>query len=233
MRILSLAKVVAIVFIGLSSVFFANSARAVGESSSIISSKIMPDKNEYYLGEIISVETRMTNNTSKPIYVGGDSKNGTVIKIAFNEDKNYKTYSPPGLGYTLDGINIPETVAPHKTRTWKEKILWNNNPDVSNLNPDAAKPFTDGKILTDYAMPEVGNYFVKFCAMIDVNGQRRYSRLNRSKSWWRRPRMQILESGRKLRRAGRSDISSRSQIFPEDATMGRKNRMNLLARFKS
>ena len=75
------------------------------------------------------------------------------------------------LGYTLDGINIPETVAPHKTRTWKEKILWNNNPDVSNLNPDAAKPFTDGKILTDYAMPEVGNYFVKFCAMIEVNGQ--------------------------------------------------------------
>ena len=232
MRVLKLARVVAIIFIGLSFAFFADKARCVSASSSIVRLKIASDRHEYYLGEIISIETMFTNNSSKPIYVGGDSKNGTVIKIAFNEDKNYKTYSPPGPSYTLDGINIPETVAPHKTRTWKEKILWNSKPDVSPLNADAVKPYTDGRILTDYAMPEAGNYFVKFCAMIDINGKRRLLNLSLLRSSWRRHGMRISESGTKLRKTATSGISRRTQSLSEDATILRMSKTSLSGRFK-
>lgn len=160
-----------VVLILLVAVLLQPDGQLIEASSNIVSLKVASEKKEYYLGEVVSVETRLTNNTSKPLYIHGDSRNGTVIKIAFNQDSTYRMYSPPSLGFTLDGVNVPDTVAPHKTLARNKNILWNDKPDVSHLNADAARPIVEGRILTDYAMPEAGTYFVKFCAIIEVNGK--------------------------------------------------------------
>ena len=118
-------------------------------------------KDVVQLGETLSIETRITKNASVPIYLEGDSNYAVAIKIAFKEDKDYKLYVPKGPLISLDGVYMPIQINPKETLDNQITVLWNNKPKVSHLNADAAKPYVEGRILTDYAFPEAGTYYIK------------------------------------------------------------------------
>lgn len=134
------------------------------EASNEIDLSLSIPKNVFQLGEIISVETKITNNSSTPVFLEGDSNSLAAIKIAFNEDANYKLYVSPvtsATSFTVDGVIPPIQIDPKKTLVKQVKVLCNDKPRASHLNADAAKPYMEGRILTDYAFPEAGTYYIK------------------------------------------------------------------------
>jgi hypothetical protein len=118
-------------------------------------------KRTAYLGEMISLETEITNNASVPIYLEGDSNYAVAIKIAFKEDKEYKLYAPEGPLVSLDGVYIPMKINPQEVFRNQKTLLWNFKPEVSHLNEDVAKSETEGRIMSDYVFLNPGTYYVK------------------------------------------------------------------------
>ncbi len=172
MKLSNLVIVAHIVFGVFCVAFLAAYPDRVETASKVVSLKVSSDRTNYKLGEIIEIETRITNNSSKTIEVGGDSKSWATVKIADGQGKDYKIYvAPPDKNsITLDGINFGVFIRPYKTYSRKQTILWNYKPDVAHLSSDASKSYTDGRILTEYAFPVSGKYFVKLFSHIELNG---------------------------------------------------------------
>lgn len=120
-----------------------------------------PSLSVLRLGELLTLDIKLTNNTQKPKYFWKP-----YVKIAFKESGDFKLYAPAGPAISLDGINMPSKLDPQATMGTPRTILWNSKPSVGHLNPDAAKPELEGRILSDYAFPETGTYFVKVYVMI-------------------------------------------------------------------
>lgn len=118
------------------------------------------NKETFILGEPVSVEFELLNNgnASVPIFSGGVEVGSLKILIA-GRDGQYKEYFAFGWG-RLQGNEI--TLEPKQSYKYKQAtILWNGKPRVSHLNEDAAKRALEGKISTEYALPEPGVYFIK------------------------------------------------------------------------
>ncbi|MFM9905037.1 MAG: hypothetical protein ACKVQJ_10760 [Pyrinomonadaceae bacterium] len=137
--------------------------RRSAEASNEIDLSLGIPKKEVKLGEMLSIETKITNNSSLPVYLEGDSNYAVSIKIAFEEDKDYRLYVPEGPLISLDGVYIPTKIDPQETFRKQCAILWNRNfsTEVKNLSKEAAESYIGGKILTDYAFPGAGTYFIK------------------------------------------------------------------------
>jgi hypothetical protein len=120
----------------------------------------VPDKT-YKLGQIVPVDIHIENKSPNPVYLSGEAVEGTLIQISFGNDNGFKNYVGPGRGFTVDGIWAPVKINPKEVFTKRSMILWNYKPDVSHLSVDVAKPFLEGRILTDYAFVKAGTYFIK------------------------------------------------------------------------
>lgn len=141
-----------------------------GFAAAPVELKIASSKTEYFLGGLVQVRVSFGNRTSKPIEIGGDSRNWAAIKIASESDPEFRLYAPPSSGFTLDGYNYPTVVKPRTTVEWPRTILWNYKPQVSHLNSDAAAPYLIGRIPGDYAFPTAGAYLIKYVALIHREG---------------------------------------------------------------
>ena len=120
--------IIPIIILGISCIVVFALNKKYAEASSEISLTISSPKNTFQLGELIRIEFKITNNTSMPIYVEGNSYNPVAIKIASKEDKDYKLYAPPispSDSFSLDGINIPTKINPRETLSTQSTILWN------------------------------------------------------------------------------------------------------------
>ena len=140
------------------------------EASNEIDLSLSVTRKTLHLGEILSIESRITNNASVPVYLEGDSDYAIAIKIAPKEDKDYKRYVPEGPEFSQEAY-MDTKINPREAFDRQITVLWNNSPKVSHLNADAAKPETEGRILSDYAFPEVGTYFVKAVSSVMKNGK--------------------------------------------------------------
>lgn len=138
------------------------------EASNNIDLRIESSNKVYQLGEIAGIEIKLTNNTTKAIYIEGNP----YIKIAFKEDKNYKFYAPPPSesSFVVDGNNLNE-IKPGETINYQRTILWNYKPETKGLSNTAVERVNESKILTNYAFPEAGIYFIKVCISLP-NGEK-------------------------------------------------------------
>jgi hypothetical protein len=151
-----------IVFCGvLLAVSFAGPGLGQSQPVSVV---LSVEKQEVFLGEIVKFDLIFRNSGKTVIQIpSGGVRSGNVrvsIAKSSGEYRDYVTAEwgmkeervvtlPPGQSVEVDSTNAT--------------ILWNGIPDYSNLNVDAAKAADQGekRILTNYAFPEAGTYFLK------------------------------------------------------------------------
>lgn len=141
------------------------SQREYVSASGNVNLVVRPTKKVFRLGEIVPVEVAITNSSNSALYVS----DVPCIKIS-REDGQFKLYSPRENDFVLDGTRQPTIIKPHETLRIQRTILWNHKPEAAHLNTEAAEPLIEGRILTDYAFAEPGNYFVKGCIGISEKG---------------------------------------------------------------
>ena len=149
---MTIVSLLGLIVIGYSRVFVS--------ASSNLGLQIASSEEPYKLGEPVPIELRISNQGSDIIYLSEDSVERIEIQIS-SDDRIYKKYSGPGLSFTLDGAGPMFKISPNGDLKRQKTILFNFVSHVSHLNVDAAKPVLEGRILTDYALPKSGTYFIK------------------------------------------------------------------------
>ncbi|HBR56862.1 MAG TPA: hypothetical protein DEA22_05245 [Blastocatellia bacterium] len=127
---------------------------------------------KYLLGEPVVLEFEITNNGKDPVKVQQYGVETGGLKIFISSDRNgeYKEFFVGAWGRKR-GRYI--TLDPGESHKFKEvTILWNGKPKDSGLNEQAARRLFAGKIITEYAFPEPGVYFVKALSDFGAEGSR-------------------------------------------------------------
>lgn len=129
-------------------------------ANSDLSFKGKTNKEIYVLGEPITVDFEFTNTGATPqTIVGGGVEVGSLRILIAGKDGEYKRYVSGNWGRKR-GQTI--TLEPNQSLKYAgATILWNGKPNVSHLNETAAKQVLAGKIISEYALPEPGVYFIK------------------------------------------------------------------------
>lgn len=109
-------------------------------------------KDSYYLGEMVYLDFFIKNTSNRDIFHRGlDMASGYLnLYIAF-ADGNYKKYKQPRVDDR--GLGIFKAGA---TTRFSEGILWNFVPSYSD-----PKQFEETDIMTDYAFPTPGVYYLR------------------------------------------------------------------------
>ncbi|MFT3745753.1 MAG: hypothetical protein QM785_15865 [Pyrinomonadaceae bacterium] len=151
--------------------FVALSAIPAKSAPKFVTTQVTTERSNYKLGEVVEVKWSIRNNTTKTIELGGDAKSWSYFQIAFDNDTDYRVYSPGGgNGLTVDGVNFGSVIEAKKSLTRNQEFLWNYKPQVSHLSADAAAHESEGRILTDLAFPAVGRYFIRLFTHINLDG---------------------------------------------------------------
>jgi len=148
-------------------------ATSQAQAGSEIELSLSIQNGVFRLGEIIPLEATIVNNASIPVRIEGDSRYAVAIKIKAPGEKEFRRYVAPGPDFTLDGIYVPIQINPGQVFSSQNKVLWNSSAasQVRNLSADAAESYTRGQILTDYAFPKAGTYYVKAVAGVFFKGK--------------------------------------------------------------
>lgn len=119
---------------------------------------IIPNKQIYILGEKIELEVQAKNESSEDISpLDSIAKNCAYLHIYIaDESKVFKRYIGPG--FQIEGCEINLLLKSGELFKTQSTVLWNGKPNQNELN---IKSITEGRILTDYAIPETGVYFIK------------------------------------------------------------------------
>jgi len=124
---------------------------------------VKPSKKVYMLGEVVSLDILLQNNGIEDVKIfGGLSKDDGLFSISISKDnRNFKKYSHIKWG-RADVKRIPVNLGSGKNTNTLATVFWNNKPSVSNsLAPDVIKQKEVGRILTSYAFPDAGEYYIK------------------------------------------------------------------------
>lgn len=130
--------------------------------------KAKTNKEAFVLGEPITVEFEISNNGESSAMVhGGGVETGFLKVFIAGQDGKYKQYFGYGWGLRMSRML---NLAPGTSHKYNDAaILWNGKINVSGLSERAAKEKLQGKITTDYALPEPGVYFIKGITYIGEN----------------------------------------------------------------
>lgn len=132
-----------------------------------LSLEIIPAKNFFSLGELVKLKFKFTNESSESVRLGNylDAKYG-YLKILISQDGiNYKEYSHANWG-TADIKRGYISLKPGESVETSVKILWNYVPNVANISRISKK-----QLITNYAFPTKGNYFVKAISQIQLSNK--------------------------------------------------------------
>jgi hypothetical protein len=112
---------------------------------------VEPSKNGYLKGEAVNLTFRLKNEGRERVTLPNklNTEDGHLSIYISEDGKNFKKYSNSAWG-RVDAARGNIEIKPGDSIKTEAAILWNDKPQVSHLNPDAAKSMTDGKILTDY-----------------------------------------------------------------------------------
>lgn len=123
-----------------------------------LTAKISASKSEYILGEEVELNFKL-------LRIGEAEKNTQANQCGYlrlqiaKENESFNDYF--GAKWQTENCEVK---IPQQTDSFfeaNEKLLWNVKPEVSHLNSEAAKRVSKGRIMTDYAFPNAGTYFVK------------------------------------------------------------------------
>lgn len=125
--------------------------------------KVNVPKQNYIKGEMISLEVEVVNTSSSDISLKGASIESGYVKIFVSPSSlEFKQNITGGVRKKTKGIVISggETIKSQAT------ILWNFVPDIKNLSDGAVKAYSENQLMTNYAFPNAGIYFVKAVLII-------------------------------------------------------------------
>lgn len=148
-------------------------------SANGVSLSLNVSANQLQLGEILTVETVLKNNSSDPVFLypaamwceGGNPI--ASIMIAVQDDKDYRQYIPEMRCISVDGVLVPDEIGSGKFRRRSETVLWNYNisSELKRLSKEAANSYGE-RILSDYAFQKPGVYFVKATTIVVRNDRK-------------------------------------------------------------
>lgn len=117
--------------------------------------KISTPKSTYVLGEIVTLNFEIANNTSSDIWLKGETLDSGYLTISIaSADRKYKKYRAVGK---------PEKFKPSLLKKGEKanstaRVLWNASLAENSSDP---KLFEETDILTSYAFPRSGVFYVK------------------------------------------------------------------------
>jgi hypothetical protein len=159
-KIVCISAVVLLALLGIFQIKFVS-------ASSEVEITVTVPKTEFRLGEIIPVDIGVKNTTNVPLQASVNP----CIKVTSKKDNAYKSYASPRNSFTIDGYDAPLILRPQEQKWMRESVFWNDKPQVSHLNKDAAKPEIENRILSDYVFTEAGVYLIKGCTALLINGK--------------------------------------------------------------
>lgn len=129
-------------------------------ASSDIGFELSAAKTTYTVGEVVSVKVLIHNKSSQTLSLPQNLYEYVSFQVS-EDGGEFKTYTGIGKGFRIDGLMSDMQLQPNKSLIFPNTIFWNAKPEVSHLNAGAAQRITKGRMLTDYAFPKAGAYFVK------------------------------------------------------------------------
>lgn len=155
------------VLLGISLYFFSAYAQNSANLSNSLKVSIESSKSAYLLGEVVVINVELKNESSSDIFLQGtDAKSGYLKILISNSQGNFKEYTNAAWG---NKKKPGKTLKPEQTVKSQATVLSNSKPEVSHLNETAAERAAEGKILTDYAFPHAGIYYLK--ALLIIPGE--------------------------------------------------------------
>jgi len=131
-------------------------------TSKIVSLKISSDRTNYKLGEVVKLSIELKNESENNLVIHdvfgvGD---GSVRVFISSDGKTYPEYSP-GWGQ-MDFASTNTIIKPNESIVSSADVLWHSKPNAIKGESDAVvKEVAKKTLLTDYAFPEAGIYFIK------------------------------------------------------------------------
>lgn len=125
--------------------------------------QIQGDKERYLPGEVITLNFKISNNTSETLMLetGANVKTGRLQVFISEGNEEFLQYTGPRWGL-LDGFP-KQTLAlsPQTSEETSATLLHNYVPATYHLDERSAKQVIKGLINTEYAFPRPGVYYVK------------------------------------------------------------------------
>ncbi|MGI8640247.1 MAG: hypothetical protein ACR2MG_09825 [Pyrinomonadaceae bacterium] len=147
-----------IFFLGLASISYMQNSK-----EHFLEITVKPSKDVYLLGEVVPLDILVKNKGAKStkIFGGLATQDGSFSVSISRNNKTFKKYNYTNWG-RADTKRKPIELDSGESVSNLVTVFWNNKPKISDsLAPNAIKQATEGKILTDYAFPESGDYYVK------------------------------------------------------------------------
>jgi hypothetical protein len=153
MRIKNLVGVLFVFVLIASIITLSNNVDAVDKSSELpLVLKVSAGRQTYVLGETVKLDFELQNEGETPITLPFKPNVMTgylKVWIALN-GQEFNLYNNSSWG-RFEGSGV--TIKPGGVVVSNATILWNNKPQIPRAG--------EGKILTDYALPDAGSYFIK------------------------------------------------------------------------
>jgi hypothetical protein len=134
---------------------------------------VRSEKPSYSLGELPFFEFEVKNTSSKDIIIVNSLRTAEgYLSVWISKDgKIFEKYDH--LKWGIGEREIIATLKPKQTTTTnRASVFWNSKPKFSNsVSSDIAERASAGRILTDYAFPEAGTYYIKASYTIFLGGQ--------------------------------------------------------------
>ncbi|MDQ3748453.1 MAG: hypothetical protein M3367_05460 [Acidobacteriota bacterium] len=123
---------------------------------------VKSSKGIYLTGEVVDLTFGLRNKSNEEVTISNhfNTEDGYLHVFISQDGKNFKKYYHPKWG-RIDAARGPIQLKSEDNLETSARIFWNKKPDVAGLSPMAAEQTTEGKILTDYAFPKTGTYFIK------------------------------------------------------------------------
>jgi hypothetical protein len=132
---------------------------------------VIPGKTSYVVGEVVYLSIKLSNVSEDKVAIINNwviPSQGVKILVS-NDLKTFNEYKGDKL--IADGIGQRTTLSPTEDISTSRSVLWNDKPNLNGLNRDVAENAAKGRILTDYAFPSPGKYYVKASDVIHLNSR--------------------------------------------------------------
>lgn len=145
-------------------VYTARSQAQVSQSGQIVNLKAQPSKASFILGELVPMEISLRNEGTTDVMLRGfDIKSGYLRVWIADSAGNYAEYTNASWG---NAKTPPVTLKAGREVVSQATILANSIPEIGHLSSAAANRASEGKILTKYAFPKAGTYYIKAVLLI-------------------------------------------------------------------
>ena len=143
------------------------------ESTNNLTVEVQQLKSSYMLGEIVSLNIEIKNQSESDIYLFGTDVESGYLQILISQDGNtFKKYSNSTWG---NKNKRGKVIKPLEIIKSTATVLSNAVPGTSGLSDSAVLRFKDKQIMTVYAFQEIGDYYLKvFLGIPSEDGNREF-----------------------------------------------------------